>query len=57
LGTEDLLSEIKKFYDKNGVKYEEVVFDFEGPKNIGLVASPTQANSLYIYSHDEYSFS
>jgi hypothetical protein len=43
LGTEDLLEEIKKFYDKNGVKYEEVTFDFAGPKNIGLVTTPPQS--------------
>lgn len=40
LGRNALLEEIKKFYDKNGVKYEQLTFDFEGPKNIGLVTYP-----------------
>jgi hypothetical protein len=40
LGRDALISEIEKFFDKNGVKYEKVIFDFAGPKNIGLVTQP-----------------
>jgi len=38
LGRDALLEEISKFYDANKVKYEQIVLDFEGPKNIGLVS-------------------
>ncbi|MBP7785717.1 hypothetical protein KA062_00470 [Patescibacteria group bacterium] len=37
LGRDAMISEISKFYESNGVKYKVVTFDFEGPKNIGLV--------------------
>lgn len=37
LGRDALISELEKFYNKNNIIYEKVVFDFEGPKNIGLV--------------------
>ena len=37
LGRDAMLIEISKYYDKNNIKYKKVQFDFEGPKNIGLV--------------------
>lgn len=40
LGREALLLEIEKFYEKHDIKYERVEFNFEGPKNIGLVSAP-----------------
>lgn len=40
LGRDALLAEIEKFYDENGIKYERIIFDFEGPKNIGLMSEP-----------------
>jgi hypothetical protein len=40
LGRDALLDEIGKFYTKNDVQFERVVFDFAGPKNIGLVSTP-----------------
>jgi hypothetical protein len=41
LGRDALLARIGEFYDKHGINYEKVTFDFKGPKNIGLVSSPT----------------
>jgi len=38
LGRDALIEEISKYYDKNKINYKKVVFDFEGPKNIGLVS-------------------
>lgn len=40
LGRNALLEKIGEFYDKNDISYEKVIFDFKGPKNIGLVSSP-----------------
>lgn len=40
LGRDALLLEIEEFYNKQGVKYTKVEFDFAGPKNIGLVSEP-----------------
>lgn len=37
LGRDALLSEIERYYDDQKIKYKRVIFDFEGPKNIGLV--------------------
>jgi hypothetical protein len=42
LGREALLTEISKFYDEHGVKYEKIILKFEGPKNIALVSKPVQ---------------
>lgn len=38
LGREALLAKISEFYTQNNIKFEKVIFDFEGPKNVGLVA-------------------
>ena len=40
LGRDALLAKIEKYYREHGIKYERVVFPFEGPKNIGLVSEP-----------------
>jgi hypothetical protein len=40
LGRDALLDEIETFYKENNVQFERVIFDFQGPKNIGLVSSP-----------------
>ena len=40
LGREALLAEISKFYDEHSVEYKKVVFNFNSPKNIGLVSTP-----------------
>lgn len=40
LGRDALLQEIESFYKEHGVSFEKVVFEFEGPKNIGLVSNP-----------------
>lgn len=41
LGRDALLAEIEKFYREHGIKFERVTFDFQGPKNIGLMSTPT----------------
>jgi hypothetical protein len=38
LGRDALLKEIEDFYAKEGVVFRRVLFDFEGPKNIGLLS-------------------
>ena len=40
LGREELLGAIEHFYSENHVKFERVVFPFNGPKNTGLVSEP-----------------
>lgn len=40
LGRNALIKRIKEFYDQHGVIYQEVMFNFKGPKNIGLVSKP-----------------
>lgn len=40
LGRDALIKKIEDFYDFHGVKYKKVVFEFTGPKNIGLVSEP-----------------
>lgn len=40
LGRDALLIEIEKFYQKHGITFKRVVFNFAGPKNIGLVSEP-----------------
>ena len=41
LGGGALLQELEKFYTDHNVKFEKVIFEFSGPKNIGLVSQPT----------------
>lgn len=40
LGRNALLDKIEEYYNQNGVKFSRITFDFEGPKNIGLVSKP-----------------
>jgi hypothetical protein len=40
LGRDKLLEAIEQYYRDHGVRFERVVFDFRGPKNIGLVSEP-----------------
>lgn len=40
LGRDALLAKIEEFYKNHEVKYERVIFPFQGPKNIGLVSFP-----------------
>jgi len=42
LGRDAMLHEISQFYLANNVHYKQVTFNFEGPKNIGLVTFKTQ---------------
>lgn len=39
LGREAMLAEIEEYYDTHKIKWERVVFDFEGPKNVGLITN------------------
>lgn len=38
LGRDALLSKIEEFYKQNNITYKRVIFDFAGPKNMGLVS-------------------
>lgn len=49
LGRDALLDEIEAFYKEHGVNYKKVIFDFEGPKNIGLVSQPPMTNKKTEY--------
>ena len=40
LGRDELVEAIEGYYRKHGVQFIKVVFDFKGPKNIGLVSEP-----------------
>jgi hypothetical protein len=40
LGRDALIEAIEQYYREQDVRYERVVFDFRGPKNIGLVSEP-----------------
>jgi hypothetical protein len=40
LGRDELVEAIADYYRANQVPFERVVFDFKGPKNIGLVSEP-----------------
>jgi hypothetical protein len=40
LGREELLQAIESFYRSNSVVFERVTFQFQGPKNIGIVSMP-----------------
>ncbi|SRR5258708_7837607 len=42
LGRDALLAKIEEYFAKNNVAFERVTFDFDGPKNIGLVTTPAQ---------------
>jgi hypothetical protein len=40
-GQRELLEAIEGFYRAHSVRFERVVLDFKGPKNIGLVSEPS----------------
>ena len=40
LGRDELVAAVAAFYETHSVQYEQVTFDFKGPKNIGLVSEP-----------------
>src|SRR3990172_3894064 len=40
LGRDALLEEIGQYFKQNSIKFKKVKFDFEGPKNVGLVSEP-----------------
>jgi hypothetical protein len=41
LGQDELLEAIEAFYADRGVQFERVIFDFRGPKNVGLISEPS----------------
>lgn len=47
LGRDALLNEISKYYDENKVKWNRIVLNFEGPKNIGFVTKPPRKLSYF----------
>ena len=40
LGRDELVQAVAEFYRENYVWFERTIFDFKGPKNIGLVSEP-----------------
>lgn len=40
LGSLALVEAIEQFYTEQQIPFERVIFDFEGPKNIGLISAP-----------------
>lgn len=40
LGRDALLLELEKFLNERNIEHQRVVFDFEAPKNIGLITEP-----------------
>lgn len=45
LGREAMLAEISKFYDEHDVEYKRVVFNFNSPKNVGLVSTSRKSHN------------
>jgi hypothetical protein len=43
LGRDELVEAVADYYRENGVCFEHTIFDFKGPKNIGLVSEPPSA--------------
>jgi len=41
LGRDALVNAVAAYYTQQHVRYERVVFGFNGPKNVGLVSTPT----------------
>lgn len=37
LGTKEMIAEISKWLEKEGIRYEIVTFGFKGPKNVGIL--------------------
>ena len=40
LGRDELVMAIESYYSEKRIQFERVVFDFSGPKNIGIVSAP-----------------
>jgi hypothetical protein len=40
LGRDELVMAIENYYAEHRIQYERVVFEFSGPKNIGIVSAP-----------------
>ncbi len=40
LGRDELVDSVAEFYRENDVWFEQTIFEFKGPKNIGLVSEP-----------------
>jgi len=46
LGRDELVDAVAHYYDQHSVHYERVIFGFRGPKNIGLVSTPSRGVAL-----------
>lgn len=44
LGRDELVEAIEEFYREHQVSYERVTMPFKGPKNIGIISTPTKAS-------------
>ncbi|MDF7825168.1 hypothetical protein P4B35_14185 [Pontiellaceae bacterium B12227] len=44
LGRDEFVEAIEAYYREHEVSYERVHFAFKGPKNIGIVSTPTEAS-------------
>jgi len=40
LGRDELVEAIEDYYRQHGVSFRRVIFDFGGPKNVGIVSEP-----------------
>ncbi len=58
LGHFELLAAIEEYYHENAVTFEQVTFDFKGPKNIGLVSEPKTSiiDTREVNNHGNTSF-
>ena len=50
LGRDELLNEVEKYYCQHKIKYEKLIFDFKGPKNIGFITYMPKVSSQTIPS-------
>jgi hypothetical protein len=46
LGRDELVMAIENYYSEHRIQFERVVFDFSGPKNIGIISAPPLAKNL-----------
>ena len=44
LGSKELVAEIAKWLDGEGIPYEIVQFHFKGPKNVGILTGPARSD-------------
>ncbi len=40
LGRDELVIAIENYYSEHNIRFERMIFDFSGPKNIGIVSAP-----------------